>query len=175
MNANLNSPVEKHSRLSGSLVAGGILVMSGLITLAARFIDLPPMLFPLGLGIIFLAAGLLARTSGLLIPGGILTGIFAGASLIEGPFSTMADPSRGGVFLAAFAGGWVLISLLSLYTEGVRSWWSWPLYPAVVIGLVGVALLAGDSGFKVLEFIGTIWPVFLIAAGLYLVLKRRPA
>jgi hypothetical protein len=68
MNANLNSPVEKRSRLSGGIVAGGILILSGLITLAARFIDLPPMLFPLGLGIIFLAAGLLARTSGLLIP-----------------------------------------------------------------------------------------------------------
>ena len=175
MNANMNSPVEKRSRLSGGIVAGSILVLIGLGSLAARFNNLPPMLFPLGLGILFLVAGLLARTSGLLIPGGVLTGIFTGAALIEGPFSYLADPSRGGVFLVTFAGGWVLISLLSLYTEGLRKWWSWPLYPAVVIGLVGGALLAGDSGLRVLEIFGTVWPVLLIAGGLYLVFKRRAA
>ena len=175
MNATTNSTVEKHSRVSGGIVAGIILVSCGLVSLAARFIALPPTVYPLLLGVIFLAAGLLTRNSGLLVPGGILTGIFTGAFLMTGPYANLPEDFSAGVFLAAFAGGWVLISLLSLYTEGIRKWWSWPLYPAGVIGLIAVALLAGEPYLSGLQFLGTIWPIFLIVGGLYLVLKHRNA
>jgi hypothetical protein len=160
-------------RLAKGIVAGGILVIIGLLSLVFRLANFPPLSYPLILGAVFLAWGLLTRTTGLLIPGGILCGIFAGASLLEGPFANASDPSRGGIFLAAFAGGWVLISLLSLYTEGMHKWWSWPLYPAAALGLVATALLAGESGLKVLEMAGYLWPVVLIAIGIYLVLRRK--
>lgn len=164
---------EKRPRIPGGVVAGVILVLVGLISLASRFIDLPGIAFPITIGLIFLVWGLITRTTGLLIPGGVLTGIFAGATLIEGPLAYLSEQGRGGTFLLAFAGGWVLISLLSLYTEGPRKWWSWPLYPAVILGLIGTALLAGEDGLRVLEFSGYIWPVILIVLGLALVFKRR--
>lgn len=175
MNANTQTTVEKNSRASGGIVAGIILIACGLVSLAVRFTSLQPTMYPLILGVIFLAAGLLTRKSGLLIPGGILTGLFAGVTLMFGPFAHLPEPANAGIFLAAFAGGWVLISLLSLYTEGLRKWWSWPLYPAVVIGLIATALLAGEPYLSGLQFLGYIWPAFLIAGGLYLVVKQRKA
>ena len=73
MNANTQTTVEKNSRASGGIVAGIILIACGLVSLAVRFTSLQPTMYPLILGVIFLAAGLLTRKSGLLIPGGILT------------------------------------------------------------------------------------------------------
>ena len=173
----MNTPIppmtDKSSRMRGGLIAGGILILVGAMSLLARFTNLSPMLYPLGLGIIFLAWGLLARVSGLLVPGGILTGIFAGTALLEGTLKSASEPLRGGAFLAAFAAGWVLISLLTIYTESPRKWWSWPLYPAAVLALVSLALFTGETGLKVLEASGYIWPLALIGLGIFLVLKRR--
>jgi hypothetical protein len=175
MNSNLNPSTEneKRTRLPRGVIAGSILVLIGVFALLPHFITLPGTAMLIGLGLVFLAWGLLTRTSGLLIPGGVLTGIFAGTTLIEGPFAQLADPARGGVFLAAFAGGWVLITLLSLYTESPRPGWTWPLYPAVILALIAAALLAGDLGLKALELSSYIWPVALIGFGLYLVFRRR--
>lgn len=176
MNSKLEQPSlehEKRAPLPGGVIAGGILVLVGIVSLLPRFVNLPGTALLIVLGLVFLAWGLLTRSSGLLIPGGVLTGIFAGATLVEGPFAQLADPARGGVFLAAFACGWVLISLLSNYTESPRVGWSWPLYPAAVLGLIAGALLAGDLGLRALELVGYVWPVALIGLGLFLVFKRR--
>ncbi len=174
MNANSNPSAEKSSRrMRGGIVAGGILILIGAISLLSRVTTFNAMLYPLGLGLIFLAWGLLTRTSGLLIPGGVLTGIFAGSALMEIPMTGTSDPARGGVFLAVFAASWVLISLLSIYTESPRKGWTWPLFPAVALGLVAAALLAGETGMKALEYAGYGWPVVLIGVGIYLILKRN--
>ncbi|HKZ82628.1 MAG TPA: DUF5668 domain-containing protein [Anaerolineae bacterium] len=47
----------------------------------------------------------------------------------------------------------------------------WPLIPGAIIAAVGAALLAGDTGLRVLEFAGDFWPLALIAAGLIVVLR----
>jgi len=174
MNAqpNLQNDTPQPRRNKG-LVAGAILVIIGVLTLVFQFGGFPPIALPMLLGLIFLAWGLITRTTPLLIPGGVLTGIFAGAALLEGPLAGASDPTRGGIFLATFAGGWVLISLLSLVTAGPHKWWSWPLYPATILTLIAVALLAGDAGLKALEYAGYAWPIVLIAAGAWLILRRK--
>ncbi len=159
-------------RRSSGLVWGAILIAIGLFALlqqVAHF-DLGLYFLPL-LAVIFLLAGVLGRRYGLIIPGGILAGIGAGALLIDGPnapFSYLADPERGGVFMITFAGGWLLITLASLLIGRVILW---PLIPGAFLGLFGVALLGTQTGLLSVVSLG--WPIILIAIGLYLVLRRR--
>jgi hypothetical protein len=107
---------------SNSWAIGLFLIIVGILALLPRYVDMPGQLFLGGLSALFLIWGLAARNTGLLIPGGVLGGIAAGAALVEGPFQSVADPGKGGIFLLAFSAGWFLISLLSLYTEGIRKW-----------------------------------------------------
>ncbi len=154
-------------RSSSGLAWGAILILIGIFALISQVtrLDLGLYFLPL-LAVIFLLAGVLGRRFGLIIPGGILAGIGVGSLLIEGPFSYLTDQSRGGMFMLAFAGGWLVITLASLL---IGRQVIWPLIPAAFIGLFGIVLLAGQS--SILNTIG--WPIILIAIGLYLVLRRR--
>ena len=156
-------------RRQSGLVWGAILIAIGVFTLIEQVIHLDiGMLFLPLLALIFLLAGVLGRRYGLIIPGGILAGIGVGALLTEGPFKYMQDPERGGVFMLAFACGWLLITLASLLIGRVILW---PLIPGAFIGLFGVALLGAHTGLLSVVSLG--WPIILIAIGLYLVLRRR--
>ncbi len=156
-------------RRGSAVVWGAILIAIGLFTLIeqAFHLDIGMLFLPL-LALIFLLAGVLGRRYGLIIPGGILAGIGFGSLLVEGPFHYMADPERGGVFMLAFACGWLLITLASLLIGRVILW---PLIPGAFIGLIGVALIGAHTGLFSVISLG--WPIILIAIGLYLVLRRR--
>jgi hypothetical protein len=158
---------------SKNWTVGLFLIVVGILSLLPRYVDMPGQLFLFGLSALFLIWGLAVRNTGLLIPGGILAGIAGGATLIEGPFQAVADPAKGGIFLMAFSAGWVLISLLSLYTEGIRKWAYWPLFPAAALLLVGGLLVSGEPGLRALEVAGQGWPIILIAIGAYLILRRQ--
>lgn len=154
-------------------LAGAALIGIGLLLLVAQLVEgeLLGRVFLLLLGGIFILWGILSRQIGLLIPGGILSGLGLGVWLITGPFHSLEEADQGGVFLLAFALGWGLISLLSLlFTERV-CWW--PLIPGGILALIGGGLLWGEVGRQVLEWVGKLWPVALIAVGLYLLLGRR--
>ena len=49
------------------------------------------------------------------------------------------------------------------------------LIPGGFMAFFGLALLAGQPGLQFLTAFGYFWPVILIAAGLYLILRRRDA
>jgi hypothetical protein len=175
MNENMTPAVNKKRP---NLIGGMILVLIGVLSLLSNFFgDTPYALWFLpALGVIFLAAGIIAAKRGLLIPGGIILGIGAGAMALEQYFPNMAEPAKGGIFMVAFACGWALITLLSLFVKDAEDkskvmWW--PLIPGGIIGVIGAALLMGESGLKVLDYFGQGWPVILIAIGLYLILRRR--
>lgn len=156
-----------------SAVAGGIaLIALGAVALLAQLnvvasagILIVPML-----AIIFLAWGLLTRSFGLVIPGGILAGIGLGIVLVENA-SAWNEETTGGLFLLCFAAGWLLISLLSLLTSSGFQWW--PLIPSGILAAVGGLLIAGDAGLKVLQVAGYAWPLALVAAGVWVLIKRR--
>ncbi len=155
------------------LIGGIILIAIGALTLLAQldlFENIGMFFVPI-LGLIFLAWGLMTRTFGLVIPGGILSGIGLGIVLIEGPLAGLGEPAEGAVFLMAFAAGWLLIALLSKFTAGSFQWW--PLIPAGVLALVGGLSVAGEAGLQVLKVIGYAWPVALIAAGAWIILRKR--
>ena len=171
MNTTLDSNTTRTSRRSGGLVAGSILILIGVLSLAQFVpgINLDGFFLPI-LGGIFLAAGLVTRTPGLLVPGGILMGVGAGALLNEGVLPMLSDTARGGTFMLALAGGFALISAASLLI-GKRM--VWPLFPAFFIAMFGAALLIGETGLAALRIMGYAWPIVLIALGAYLILRRK--
>jgi hypothetical protein len=157
---------------SKAWIGGIILILVGSLALAMNFVPLSAYLLLMAPGMVFLAWGLLARKTALLVPGGVLSGLAAGIYLIEGPLAKLGEPANGGVFMLAFGAGFLLVSLLSLYTEGGRLAW-WPLIPGGIMATFGGLLLAGENGLKALQFFGQGWPVVMIAIGLYLILRRR--
>ncbi len=155
------------------LAVGVMLVAIGLLALALQFIDLGNLVWLMfgGLALIFIVTGIVTRTFGLVIPGGILAGLGLGMFLMLQPIPFLDGINEGGVFMLGFAAGWLLITLLSPLTGEGFQWW--PLIPGGIIGAVGLALLSGDFGITILQFFSYAWPVALIVGGIYLLLRRR--
>lgn len=151
----------QRNRLIGGLVLVGI----GLYLLAAQFIraEWMGMIILPGLSVMFLAWGLFTRNAGLLVPGGILGGIALGTYLNSSMYNGDMSVSEGGVFLLAFAAGWALITLTSALIGQLMLW---PLIPGGILALIGLALMGGDTGLQILEWVGRLWPLGLIAGGL---------
>lgn len=156
----------------GALFGGALMIGIGLYLLVAQLIQsewLGLLIVP-GLGLAFVLGGLLGRSTGLLVPGGILSGLGAGAYLVAAPFAAASEMAQGGLFLLAFAGGWALIVILSWFI-GQRV--LWPLIPGGSLAVIGALLLAGSAGVLALEWIGRLWPLALIAGGVIVLLRRR--
>lgn len=168
-----STPTPTTSRKHGGLIAGSILIVIGLFNLAAIYLKPAPELLLGALALIFMIAGFITRKNGLLIPGGILSGLTAGIYLVEGPYQHAADELQGGIFMLAFAGGFALITLLTLANTrlGARCTMVWPLIPAALMALVGGLLVAGNT--QALQYLNVGWPLILIAFGVYLVLRRK--
>jgi hypothetical protein len=169
-------PVEETSPVTPTRrndMGGGVaLVAIGLFLLVARFLDIGQ-IFLLLLGGGFLAWGIATRTAGLLIPGGILSGIGLGVLLMEGPFGSVSGDAEGGVFLLSFALGWFSITALSALFTRDTQWWA--VIPGTIMALIGTGVLVGGAALTVLEFVGDYWPVALILVGLYLLFRRQKA
>ncbi|MDX1413681.1 MAG: hypothetical protein R3293_05780 [Candidatus Promineifilaceae bacterium] len=160
----------------GDWVVGILLIVIGLFFFLNQFFSLPGLdslgtYFVLGLGVFFLAWGVIAHNDGLMIPGGILTGIGLGIVLLAGPLNLDDGNLGGSVFLGAFALGWVIITVFTaLFTE--KTHW-WPLIPAAIMALISGAILVEGPFLVVLEWIGKLWPVALIAGGIAIILSAR--
>lgn len=165
-------PELNENRQRKGLLGGLILIGLGLYLFAAQFVQAPWMglLIMPALGLIFLAGGLAGRNPGLLIPGGILSGLGLGTYLVAGPLGDVSELTRGAVVLISFAAGWGLIPLLSALI-GRRV--LWPLIPGGILAAVGGLLLAGTAGQAALEWAGRLWPLALIAAGVGMLWRRR--
>ncbi|HEX6607248.1 MAG TPA: hypothetical protein VF276_10070 [Chloroflexia bacterium] len=153
-------------------IGGAILIGIGLLAFISQYGG--PLVGGFALlaaGLVFLVAGSMSRRIGLLIPGGILTGLGVGVALITGPFAAYSGEATGAVILLSFAGGWVLITALSAVFTDKLIWW--PLIPGGVLGLVGASLLAGENGIWLLQALGWVWPLVLIALGVYLIIRRN--
>lgn len=75
------------------------------------------------------------------------------------------------MFLIGFAAGWALISLLSLFTGDRFAWW--PLIPGGIMAAIGAIPMTGAAGLGLLTALGYAWPLALIGAGAYILLKRK--
>ncbi|MBP8949601.1 MAG: hypothetical protein KBG73_12235 [Candidatus Promineofilum sp.] len=164
-----------------ALIGGLILIFGGALAFAGQIVPDSwglgfGLLVLLGLGLSFIFAGLLTREAGWFIPGGILTGIGVGIALVDGPLARLIPAGllpgdEGGLFMLAFAGGWFLISVLTaLFSDGTH-WW--PLIPGGIMLLIGLAAGFGSIFGTVLSLVGNLWPIALIAAGLYVLYQAR--
>ena len=155
---------ETKQSAKGNLTTGIILIAIGVGLLVFRLISLEG-IFPLVLGLGFTLAGILKRSAGLLIPGGIIGGAGLGILVMENNWlAPMGSVAGGGVFLLVMSLGWFGITLLSkLFTNETQVW---ALFPGAGMALIGGLVLMGEQGLKVLEVIGTYWPLILVAIGL---------
>jgi hypothetical protein len=122
------------------------------------------------LGVSFTVWGIISRSAGPLIPGGILNGIAIGALLSEsGLAQLIGGEARGGLFLLGFALGWLSVEVLSrLFTSDIQRW---VRLPGGVLAVIGALVLAQEPGLQVLRLIGVFWPVALVVAGVGLLLR----
>ena len=152
----------------GNLTTGVILIAIGVGLMVFRLVSMEG-LFPLVLGLGFITAGILKRSAGLLIPGGIIGGAGLGIVVMENNWlASNGTTEGGGVFLLVMALGWFSITLLSkLFTSETQLW---ALIPGSVMALIGGLVMMGEQGLKVLEVLGTYWPLILVAIGAWILI-----
>ncbi len=150
-------------------VIGSMLILMGILFFVEQVVQSPylGMLIIPGLGLIFIVWALLLRSFGLLVPGGILLGVGVGSMLAGSFWPADLGIDAGASFQIAFGLGWVLITLLSPLTTGGFQWW--PLIPGGILLSIGLLILAGEWGGKILTLSGYLWPLALVALGIYLI------
>lgn len=159
-----SNPAGVHA-LRGRRVAAVVLLVIAGAALFGKYLPFnwwESVLVVMGVGFILWAA--LARTPGLLVPGGILTGIGVGQLL--------RHSYGNGTFLLSMAGGFLLISVLSRAIFGRQKGEWWPLFPAAGIGFAGLVQMAGPDFRDWLRAIQPYWPYALIAVAVYLLLTK---
>jgi hypothetical protein len=158
------------------LIAGVMLIAFGLVALLATLINsniLGLSILPT-LGILFIVWALLARLPGLMIPGGILTGLGVGILLSDVAFGSASGDIRGGIIVLGLGVGFLMILPLIWLISPDRHWWA--LIPGGILALIGIALLVGGGALNVLNVLGKFWPVVPIIVGIYLIwqiLRKR--
>jgi hypothetical protein len=146
--------------------AGVVLIVIGVVALIATLSrnEQIGLLFLPALGLIFLIWGIVVRNPGLLVPGGVLTGLGVGVLLAQDVFKT-SDQQSGAVILISMGVGFLIITPLSLLVARRRQYWA--LVPGAILLLIGAAILVGGVALQVVQDIGMFWPLILIAAGVY--------
>lgn len=159
--------MKKRNDLAGGIVLVGL----GLFFLAGRLVNLDnwALLFLPALGAIFMIWGILAREGGLMIPGGIISGIGWGSYLIAGPYAVDSGLDEGGLFMIIFGLGFMSITLFSLIFARQTHWWA--LIPGGIISGIGATIMFGGVFLDALEFLGNFWPVILILIGIYVIFQ----
>ena len=126
-----------------------------------------------GLGLFFMTWGVLTRTGGLMIPGGILSGIGLGIIVTEGPLANMALRQSYGEswFLASCALGWFAIVVMTgLFSEKMMVW---PLIPGGIMATIAASIALGGIFESGLSLAGRGWPIILIALGVWTLINQR--
>lgn len=159
-----------------NMTGGLVLVLIGLVALLGQFVTIR---FPVnmgllivpGLGALFLVWGILTHNEGLMIPGGILSGVGWGVYAIAGPFSMWQGDNEGGVFLVFLGLGFGLITVVTAVFGKETHWWA--LIPGGIITFIGTAILFGGALLKVVAFAGKLWPLALILMGISILVKAN--
>jgi hypothetical protein len=122
------------------------------------------------LGVMFLIWGIATRKIGLIIPGGILSGIGPGVFLGFGKSGVINGLTGTGIMLVYFGLGWVIISVLSIVVYRKFLWW--PLIPGGIMAITGWSLYLGGDPHNAINFISNTGSLGLIIFGIYLLLWR---
>jgi hypothetical protein len=157
----------RHHRYRG--VAGGIILIAfGTGILLMRWMDIGTYLVLL-IGGGLLAGGAITGNTGLIVPGGVLSGVGLGILVNEGPWSVPAA-NPNGMFLLSFALGWFLITLTTGLFTARTQWWA--VVPGGIMAALGAAELWREDAYLLRNCAGGIASILLILAGLYLIVRR---
>ncbi|MFT5196388.1 MAG: hypothetical protein ACI85U_003420 [Candidatus Promineifilaceae bacterium] len=152
-------------------LAGFGLIVLGMVFLVSQYVNVDGFLVLPALGIGFIGWSILSRNKGLMIPGGIMSGIALGSILAESTLATRLEGDAGGaLFMLSFAAGWFVITILTFLFFNDFQWW--PLIPGGIMALIGVGILSDGVLLDVLGQVGRFWPIILIAIGLSIVWKQ---
>ena len=163
---------------------GGILlVLAGLFFLLQQVytIEISGGVFFGALGLFFILWGATAHNAGLLIPGGILTGLSLGVFLVEDA-QLVAEYSEGGAFVITLGLGFALITLLTRLFTAETHWWA--LIAGGILSLVGAGIVIVElpQGGALQHMVETafnasqyLWPLVLVGLGLWIIFKKREA
>lgn len=151
---------------------GMVLLVIASLAILNRYVPLrtDQLILPL-IGAGFIVWAIVGRTAGLLIPGGILSGLGLGFWLQRFyGLGTGTGPGQA-LFLCCLAVGFLLITLLSLIFFRARV--LWPLWPAAFIALAGVLRLMGagwqEYGWRIQPY----WPFALLVIAIWLLVSPR--
>jgi hypothetical protein len=146
---------------------GVILIAVGVTLFAVQLLHLDADVIVLVIGLVFTIAFAGTRRYGLLIPAGILSGLGLGILLED--FKVQGEPVVLGLGL-----GFLAIYVADVLTSGARApgrWW--PLVPGAILTIIaGAESTFGAEGARLIE---QGWPILLIAAGAWLLLRGRIA
>lgn len=148
----------------GRSVTGIILILLGVLFLFARWTGIGGEGIVAVIGVAFLAAYAVTGQYGLLVPGGIMTGL--GIGII---YETRLD-AQGAPVLLGLGLGFISIYIIGRLRGRLTGDW-WPLIPGGVLAAIGLVLAGGQTG--VMGAIGRWWPAALILLGLYLIYRQR--
>lgn len=138
-----------------SVAAGAVLICLGIVLIALQIFEgLSDAILFFAIGGAFVAAYLVRRAYGLLIPGGILLGLGLG-QVGERALTDFGDLNNVGLGL-----GFLAIYVIALVYEGRSHWW--PIVPGGVLLITGLS--SGNRVFEDLFAVG--WPLILIFIGL---------
>jgi hypothetical protein len=144
---------------------GVVLIAIGATLFAVQLLHLDADVIVLVIGLVFAAAFAASRRYGILIPAGILTGL--GLGIVLEDIGVRGEPVVLGLGL-----GFLAIYLGDLVTSGARApgrWW--PLVPGAILTVIaGAESTFGDEGARLIQ---QGWPIILIAAGAWLLLRGR--
>jgi len=149
--------------------AAATLIGIGAGSLAIRALDVTPAgaaVIVLGVGLALLTAHLVTREYGLLVPGGILSGL--GAGLVASQQAALATTAGTGLVLLGLGLGFLSIWIIGGLLRVTRHHW-WPLIPGGILTTIGASMTAGVQGIRVDEF----WPLILVAVGLLVLWRAR--
>jgi hypothetical protein len=149
----------------GGWLPGVILIAIGVTLFSVQLLNVEGDVVVLVIGLVFAAAFAATRRYGLLIPAGIMTGLGTGI-LLENA-GAVGEPVVLGLglgFLAIYA-----VDLLATGARGPGRWW--PLIPGAILTVVaGAESTLGPEGARI---ISQGWPIILIGAGAWLLLRGR--
>jgi len=149
----------------GGWLPGVILIVVGVSLFAIQLLNLDADVIVLVIGLVFATAFVATRRYGLLIPAGIMTGLGTGILLED--IGMRGEPAVLGLGL-----GFLAIYGADVLATGARApgrWW--PLIPGTILTVIAGAESAfGEQGARVIQ---EGWPIVLIVAGAWLLLRRR--
>lgn len=141
------------------LVGGVILIVIGTVLLAVQYVPDFGRFIPLIVGLGLLGLFAVRRDYGLLVGGGVVTGVGTGIVLA----SALAGTLSGAAFMLSLGGGFLLIFAVSyLLNLAERHWW--PLVPGLILTGIGSSIAIGGVALDLIN----LWPVVLIIIGVLL-------